>query len=89
MFDTHHTLPSFDKRIVLLHTDGPCAGMYEICGTMAEAVSNGIPIPPVYVPETHAAPRGTRRIACTMLRITPHMVLYTECPAIDPAQLQP
>lgn len=66
-----------DKRIVLRHTQGPYAGLHEICGTLSQLGDNVAvkDLPGVLGPITV---QPQRAVQASLLRVRTRWILYGE-----------
>lgn len=79
-------MPTPDKRIVLRHTQGPYAGLHEICGTLSQLGDSVTPadLPGVLGPITV---QPNRQTSASLLQVHPRWILYGEFWAITRGRL--
>lgn len=77
--------PAFDKRIVLVATRGPFAGLHQITGTVSQAMA-AVGCVPEFVDEV-SLPGDGRMAPAGLVRSTPRFVLFKECAGPQMARL--
>lgn len=71
-----HTVPERDPHIVVLHTQGPHAGLFEIAGRVSQLGEHELP---EVIETPMLAPRQTRGTAAIgLVQARPRFVLYKE-----------